>query len=50
MDAIRRSRRPLANAAELTERCRSMLARHCEYVAEHLDDMPEIRDWTWASR
>jgi xylulose-5-phosphate/fructose-6-phosphate phosphoketolase len=50
MDALRRSRRRLPNAAELTESCRRMLERHKAYVAEHLEDMPEIRDWTWASK
>jgi len=24
-----------------------MLARHHAYVREHLEDMPEVRDWTW---
>jgi xylulose-5-phosphate/fructose-6-phosphate phosphoketolase len=47
MDAIRRSRRVLANADELTAACTEMLARHASYVAEHFDDMPEIRDWAW---
>jgi len=27
-----------------------MLARHHAYVVEHLDDLPEIRDWRWTSR
>ena len=47
MDAIRRSRRRLPDAEALTESCRRMLARHRSYVREHLEDMPEIRDWTW---
>ncbi len=48
MDAIRRSRRPLADADALTAECLRMLEKHRAYVAEHLDDLPEIRDWTWA--
>jgi xylulose-5-phosphate/fructose-6-phosphate phosphoketolase len=47
MDALRRSRRQLPDARELTEICRQMLARHHSYVDEHLEDLPEIRDWTW---
>jgi xylulose-5-phosphate/fructose-6-phosphate phosphoketolase len=47
MDALRRARRPPASAAELTERCRRALAEHHVYVAEHFEDLPEIRDWTW---
>jgi xylulose-5-phosphate/fructose-6-phosphate phosphoketolase len=47
MDAIRRSRRPLANAPQLTAACREMLARHASHVAEHFDDLPELRDWRW---
>jgi len=24
-----------------------MLARHDSYIREHLEDMPEVREWTW---
>jgi xylulose-5-phosphate/fructose-6-phosphate phosphoketolase len=47
MDAIRRARRPLANARELTDECVRMLQRHHAYVDQHLEDMPEISAWTW---
>ncbi len=47
MDAIRRARRPLADAAALTARCEAELARHALHVRTELDDLPEIRDWTW---
>jgi xylulose-5-phosphate/fructose-6-phosphate phosphoketolase len=45
--ALRRARRPPADAAALTERCNAALERHREYVREHMEDMPEIRDWVW---
>ena len=47
IDAIRRSRRPLPNAQILIDACLAMLARHAAYLAEHLEDLPEIRNWTW---
>jgi xylulose-5-phosphate/fructose-6-phosphate phosphoketolase len=47
MDALRRARRPPANARELTERCQRALAEHHAYVAAQFEDLPEIRDWTW---
>jgi len=47
LEALRRARRAPAGAAELEEHCRAMLARHEPYVREHLEDMPEVRDWTW---
>jgi xylulose-5-phosphate/fructose-6-phosphate phosphoketolase len=49
MDAIRRSRRPLARRAELDRACEAELAKHRAYIAEHFEDLPEIRDWTWPS-
>ena len=48
MDAIRRSRRPLARAVELTAACEQMLAKHRAYIAEAFEDLPEIRDWVWS--
>jgi len=36
-----------ARGAALAAACNTMLARHGEYVREHLEDMPEVRDWTW---
>ena len=47
LDALRRSRRVPAGAAELERHCEEMLDRHHSYVREHLEDMPEVRDWTW---
>jgi xylulose-5-phosphate/fructose-6-phosphate phosphoketolase len=49
MDAIRRSRRPLANAQELNALFQRQLVRHRAYITEHFEDLPEIRDWAWQS-
>ena len=49
IDALRRARRPPSSTAELVEACEGMLARHRAYIAEHFDDLPEIRDWTWSA-
>jgi xylulose-5-phosphate/fructose-6-phosphate phosphoketolase len=53
MDAINNARRLPRGATELKEWCESQLRRHEAYVVEHLEDMPEVRDWTlgdWAAR
>jgi xylulose-5-phosphate/fructose-6-phosphate phosphoketolase len=50
IDAIRRSRRALPNAQVLIDTCLEMLARHATHLAEHLEDLPEIRNWTWTDR
>ena len=47
LEALRRSRRIPQGGAELADLCRSQLERHATYVREHLEDMPEVRDWVW---
>ncbi|HEY4240507.1 MAG TPA: phosphoketolase family protein [Kofleriaceae bacterium] len=47
LDAMRRARRPPANLAALSAECEAILAKHRAYVVEHLEDLPEIRDWAW---
>jgi xylulose-5-phosphate/fructose-6-phosphate phosphoketolase len=46
-EALRRSRRVPERGEELAAFCRGQLARHHDHVREHLEDMPEVRDWTW---
>jgi xylulose-5-phosphate/fructose-6-phosphate phosphoketolase len=53
MDALNNARRTPLGASDLMAYCEAMLARHEEYVVEHLEDMPEVRDWTlgdWATK
>jgi xylulose-5-phosphate/fructose-6-phosphate phosphoketolase len=45
--AIRRVPRIEAKAASVVEMLESKLATHHDYVREHGEDMPEIRDWRW---
>ncbi len=45
--ALQRARRMPENADQLIDECELSLRRHRFYVKEHLEDMPEIRDWTW---
>jgi xylulose-5-phosphate/fructose-6-phosphate phosphoketolase len=48
-EALRRAAPPARKgAAELLAHCDQMLARHHVWIREHLDDMPEVRDWTWS--
>ena len=47
MDAIRRSARPVPDADALNRACLRTLDAHRAYVAEHFEDLPEIRDWRW---
>ncbi len=49
LQALTRSRRVPAAARELEDLCRTTLARHRRYIREHLEDMPEVRDWTWSA-
>src|SRR5438270_5847916 len=47
IEALRRAPRMAGRAAPLIDECRAMLTRHRAYVREHLEDLPEVRDWTW---
>jgi len=47
IEALKRARQPPADADLLIDECTGVLRRHHAYVREHLEDMPEIRDWTW---
>ncbi len=47
MEALQRVQRPLGGADEVTAWCEAQLARHHDFVREHLEDMPEVRDWVW---
>jgi xylulose-5-phosphate/fructose-6-phosphate phosphoketolase len=48
LEALRRSRRAPERGADLADYCHAMLEHHHHYIREHLEDMPEVRDWTWA--
>ena len=50
IEALRRAHRPPDNADLLIDECREILKRHRTHVREHFEDLPEIRDWTWATR
>ena len=45
IDALNNARSTPAGAEELKSWCEAQLARHEVYIVEHLQDMPEIRDW-----
>ena len=45
MEALRRA--GYAQAGPLIDWCQRKLAEHDAYTREHLQDMPEIRDWVW---
>jgi xylulose-5-phosphate/fructose-6-phosphate phosphoketolase len=48
IEALRRARRAPVGGETLVEYCEDMLRRHHAYVVEHLEDMPEVRDWRWS--
>lgn len=48
LDALRRASRAPAGATALERYCETQLTRHHAYVREHLEDMPEVRDWVWS--
>jgi xylulose-5-phosphate/fructose-6-phosphate phosphoketolase len=48
LEALRRVETEPAGATELADFCLTQLERHGEYVVEHFEDLPEVRDWTWS--
>ena len=48
LDAITRIPRLNGRVADATARYWTMMERHKLYIAEHGEDLPEIRDWHWA--
>jgi xylulose-5-phosphate/fructose-6-phosphate phosphoketolase len=49
LEAVRRVPRMAGHTAALVAHCNDMLARHERYIREHLEDMPEVRDWVWTA-
>jgi xylulose-5-phosphate/fructose-6-phosphate phosphoketolase len=53
MDAINNAKRLPRGATDLKAWCQTQLTKHQAYVVQHLEDMPEVRDWTlgdWAQQ
>jgi xylulose-5-phosphate/fructose-6-phosphate phosphoketolase len=48
IEALRRTDAALPQKAALIDECRAALDRHRVYTRDHLEDMPEVRDWTWS--
>jgi xylulose-5-phosphate/fructose-6-phosphate phosphoketolase len=47
-EAIRRSNRLGERAQALVDECRRSIDAAVAYSREHMDDPPEIRDWSWS--
>ncbi len=45
MDAINNAEVTPPGTSELKDWCQAQLERHETYIVEHLEDMPEVRDW-----
>ena len=47
LDAVRRVPRLASRVEEATQRFTEQIQRHKLYVAEHGEDLPEVRNWKW---
>jgi xylulose-5-phosphate/fructose-6-phosphate phosphoketolase len=47
LDTIGRVPRLEGRANAATQALHDMLRRHRAYVAEHGEDLPEVREWKW---
>lgn len=45
IDALNNAKVHPRGSADLKSWCEAQLAKHAEYIVEHLEDMPEVRDW-----
>jgi len=50
MDVANRVPKLQPRAAHIKQRMRDKLNAHTQYIHEHGEDLPEIRDWTWPSQ
>jgi xylulose-5-phosphate/fructose-6-phosphate phosphoketolase len=50
LDAVRRVPRLSGEVDGATARYWTRIERHKRYIAEHGDDLPEVRDWRWPGR
>ena len=50
LDAVRRIPRLAGEVERATARYWTRIGRHKLYIAEHGDDLPEVRDWRWLGR
>ncbi len=46
IDALNNSKRAVPGASELKKWCEGMLNIHRKYIVKHLEDMPQVRDWS----
>jgi xylulose-5-phosphate/fructose-6-phosphate phosphoketolase len=49
IEALKRATRLRQQASTLIPELQSLIAKAVAYSREHFEDLPEIRDWTWAS-
>jgi len=47
MEALQRVPGHLDGKESLVDYCEQRLALHHDYIREHFEDLPEIRDWVW---
>jgi xylulose-5-phosphate/fructose-6-phosphate phosphoketolase len=48
IEALRRGGGALPRRQALIDECHAALDRHQQYTRDHLEDMPEVRDWVWS--
>jgi xylulose-5-phosphate/fructose-6-phosphate phosphoketolase len=49
MDVADRVPSLAGRAAYLKQRMRDKRIEHAQYIVEHGEDMPEVRDWKWTN-